>query len=154
MKPTFATALLLATFTAACASPPASAPAPAGDSALADEAAAFMAGYATELRAGAVDRIVARYDARGAYFVGGGSKRLVSPDSIAAQYHSGWQRPVSFDWRDLSYEVVGPDAAVVTGLFEWRTGTGQPLRFSYTSLLLRTPDGLRIRVEDESGAPR
>jgi hypothetical protein len=154
MKPTFATALLLATFAVACASAPPRAPAPAARAALADEAATFMAGYAAELRAGAVDRILARYDPRGAYFVGSGSKRLVSPDSIAAQYHSGWQRPASFDWRDLSYEVVGPDAVVVTGLFEWGTGTGQPLRFSYTSLLLRKPDGLRIRVEDESGAPR
>src|SRR4051812_3834317 len=112
MKPTFATTLLLLTLAGACATPPVSHPIPAAHSALADQAAAFMAGYAAELREGAVDRIVARYDARGAYFVGSGSKRLLSPDSISAQYHSGWRPPASFDWRDLSYEVVGPDAVV------------------------------------------
>lgn len=119
------------------------------------EAQAFMAGYAADLGAGRRDAIIARYDPRGAYLVGHGRKQLMPVDSIAAIYHgTGWQPPASFAWRDLSYEVAGPDAVVVTGLFDWSSSAGRTLTFSYTGLLVRRDGRWLIRVEDESGAPQ
>ncbi|HET7460347.1 MAG TPA: hypothetical protein VFJ82_03830 [Longimicrobium sp.] len=119
------------------------------------QAQSFMAAYAADLGAGRRDAIIARYDPRGAYLVGHGRKRLMPVDSIAAIYHgTGWQPPASFAWRDLSYEVAGPDAVVVTGLFDWSPGAGRTMTFSYTALLLRRDGRWFIRVEDESGAPQ
>jgi hypothetical protein len=118
------------------------------------EARAFMEAYAQDLRAGNREGIADRYDRRGAYTLGNGGKRLEAYDSIAAGYRSGWQPPHSFEWRDLSYEAVGPDAVVVTGRFLWGTGSGEPMRFSYSSLLVRQDGRLRIRMEDESMDPR
>src|SRR6185295_4074912 len=111
---------------------------PAADSAaLVAEARAFMDAYATDLRTGARDRLGERYDPRGAWFVGEGRKDLLPADSIRAMYRGGWRPPASFDWQDLSYEVVGPDAVVVAGRFLWGISATERLRFSYTSLLLR-----------------
>jgi hypothetical protein len=120
---------------------------------LVREAEAFMADYARDLRAGAHDRIVGRYDPRGAYLVGQGRKELLPLDSIRAIYRGGWSAPASFEWQDLSYEVAGPEAVVVIGRFVWGVSAERTLTFSYTSLLLRQDGRLRIRVEDESGAP-
>ena len=125
----------------------------AAANALVAEAQAFMAGYARDLAGGNREGIIARYDPRGAYFVGQGRKELVPPDSTAAIYRSRWQPPASFAWRDLSYEVAGPDAVVVTGLFDWGLDGGRTLTFSYTGLLLRRDGRWLIRLDDESGAP-
>jgi hypothetical protein len=125
----------------------------AGSAALVGEAQAFMAAYAGDLRAGERDRIVDRYDPRGAWFVGQGRKDLLPPDSIRAIYRGRWSPPVSFEWQDLSYEVVGPDAVVVAGRFLWGVSAERRLAFSYTGLLLRQDGRLRIRLEDESPAP-
>jgi hypothetical protein len=92
----------------------------AAANALVTQAQAFMSSYAGDLLAGRRDAIIARYDPRGAYRVGNGDKEFLPLDSLAAQYHSErWHAPASFAWRDLSYEVAGPDAVVVTGLFDW-----------------------------------
>jgi hypothetical protein len=141
---------LLAVAAAACVSMPRQAVG------IEAEAREFMAGYARDLRAGARDAIAARYDARGAYMIGRGAKALLSPDSIRARYHRPtWTAPARFDWCDLSYEVVAPDAVLVTGRFEWTTGAGQTIPASYTSLLVRREGGLRIRAEHEDfGPPR
>ena len=74
----------------------------------------------------------------------------------AARYATDWQPPAAFEWRDLAYEVLGPDAVVVTGLFAWtRRTSGAPNVQSYAALLRRHPGGgLRIRVEAEAGRPR
>jgi len=117
------------------------------------EARAFMETYATDLRTGARERLAERYDPRGAWFVGEGRKELLPPDSIRATYLGRWRPPASFDWQDLSYEAVGPDAVVVTGRFLWGLSPTQRLRYSYTALLLRHDGRFRIRLEDESGAP-
>lgn len=147
-------ALLL---TAACSAGPRpgeSAPATGDPAALVQEAREFMESYARDLRAGERDLLVARYDPRGAYMVGGGQKALLSPDSIRAIYHGRWRPPASFEWRDLSYEAVGPDAVVVTGRFIWGVSPERQLPpYSYTALLVRHDGRFRIRVEDESTAP-
>ncbi len=105
------------------------------------------------LAGGRREAVIARYDPRGTYFVGQGRKELSPPDSTAALYRTRWQPPVSFAWRDLSYEVVGPDAVEVTGLFDWGVSAERKLTFSYTGVLLRRDGRWFIRLEDESGAP-
>lgn len=128
-------------------------PAAGGEAALVREARAFMDAYARDLREGNREGIVGRYDPRGAYFVGHGRKELVPMDSIRAQYPGRWRPPAGFEWQDLSYEMTGPDAVVVVGRFVWSVSAERSLTFSYTGLLLRRDGRLRIRLEDESGAP-
>jgi hypothetical protein len=129
-------------------------PRPAADSAaLVAEAQAFMEAYANDLRTGARERIAERYDPRGAWLVGEGRKALVSPDSIRARYLGRWRPPASFEWQDLSYEAVGPDAVVVTGRFLWGVNAERRFPYSYTGLLVRHDGRFRVRLEDESGAP-
>ena len=120
---------------------------------LAAEARAFMEAYANDLRTGAREGIAERYDLRGAWLVGEGRKALVPADSIRARYRDRWRPPASFEWQDLSYEAVGPDAVVVTGRFLWGLDAERSLAYSYTALLLRQDGRFRIRLEDESGAP-
>ncbi|MFL5538457.1 MAG: hypothetical protein ACJ8J0_05665 [Longimicrobiaceae bacterium] len=154
MPPSLRTSLLVSMVLAGCARPPCCAPpAPANEAALVREARAFMDAYARDLREGNRNGIVERYDPRGAYFVGQGRKELSPVDSIRATYQGRWQPPAGFEWRDLSYEVAGPDAVVVAGLFVWSVNAQRGLTFSYTGLLLRQGGRLRIRLEDESGAP-
>ena len=152
---TLALAALVLAGAIACDPRPYSAPpAPAGaETPLVREARAFMDAYARDLHEGDRNGIVERYDPRGAWLVGQGRKELVPADSIRATYLGRWQPPAGFEWRDLSYEVAGPDAVVVTGLFVWTVSAGRSLTFSYTGLLLRRDGRLRIRLEDESGAP-
>jgi hypothetical protein len=117
------------------------------------EARAFMESYARDLRAGAREAIVARYDPRGSYRVGNGRKEFESLDSTRAMYMGPWEAPASFEWRDLSYEVLSDDAVMVVGRFEWTGADGKMLPLSYTGLLLRRDGQWRIRLEDESVSP-
>jgi hypothetical protein len=118
------------------------------------EARAFMDAYARDLRAGAREAIIARYDRRGAYMVGNGRKALEPVDSLRAIYTgANWQPPATFEWRDMSYEVLGDDAVMVVGRFEWTDAQGKMLPVSYTGLLLRQDGQWRIRLEDESISP-
>ena len=147
--------LAVAVATGACAAggAPARAPSQAG---LVEEARAFMDSYARDLLAGNRAAISGRYHRNGAYFMGNGNKDFEPSDSIVARYGgTRWSPPASFEWRDLSFEPVGPDAVVVAGRFLWgRRGGAAPLTLSYTGLLRRQEGVLRIRLEDESVDPR
>ena len=114
------------------------------------EAREFMAAYADDLRAGRRLAIAARYDRRGAFRVGEGEKTFETPEVIRASYLTQWTAPTTFEWRSLSYDVLSNDAVLVIGLFDWGTGDGRKVAFSYTGLLLRQDGTLRIRLEDES----
>jgi hypothetical protein len=124
-----------------------------GAAVLVTEAQAFMDAYAADLRAGARERIADRYDPRGAWLVGNGEKALHAADAIRARYLTQWRPPASFEWRDLSYEAVGPTAVVVAGRFIWSVSAARHLPCSYTALLLRQEGRFRIRLEDESCDP-
>jgi hypothetical protein len=151
----FFLAVVIATGSAACAAggAPAGGPSQAG---VVEEARAFMDSYARDLLAGNRAAISARYDRGGAYFMGNGRKEFEPYDSIAARYGGPrWSPPATFEWRDLSFEPVGPDAVVVVGRFLWgRRGAAAPVALSYTGLLRRQDGVLRIRLEDESVDPR
>ncbi len=115
-----------------------------------DEARRFMVGYADDLRSGRRLAIANRYNKRGAFRVGEGEKIFETPDMIRAVYLTQWVPPKTFEWRNLSYEVLSADAVLVVGLFDWGTGDGRKVAFSYTGLLTRQDGVLRIRLEDES----
>lgn len=125
------------------------------DAALVEEVRAFMAAYAEDLRSGNRAALAARYDRRGAFFLGDGTKRFREWAEIEERYRTRWSPPASFEWRDLSFEPVGPDSVLVAGTFLWGVGKGRPAALlSYTGLLVRQDGELRIRLEDESeGAP-
>jgi hypothetical protein len=148
-------AALLATGSA-CAAGGAPAGAPSSHAGVVEEARAFMDSYARDLRAGNRAAISGRYDRNGAYFMGNGNKEFEPYDSIVARYGGPrWSPPASFEWRDLSFEPVGPDAVVVLGRFLWgRRAGAAPVALSYTGLLRRQDGVLRIRLEDESVDPR
>ena len=135
--------------------PPARAADSAAQASLVAEAQAFMASYARDLIAGDRAAIAARYDRNGSWVVGNGRKMFSTAAATEAYYAGpGWQPPGGFEWRDLSYEVAGPDSVVVVGTFVWKPKDGSPERIvSYTGLLIRRDGGLRIRVEDESALP-
>jgi hypothetical protein len=111
-----------------------------------------MAEYAEDLLGGKREAIINRYDPRGHYRLGNGKKTFLSQDEIRAGYLGKWNPPISFVWRDLSFEAIGTDAVVVTGLFDWETSSREKRTFSYTSLLLFQNGSWKIRLEDESRA--
>jgi hypothetical protein len=114
------------------------------------EARDFMLGYADDLRSGRRLAIANRYDKRGAFRLGEGEKTFETPEVIKAAYLTQWTPPRTFEWRNLTYEVLSQDAVLVIGLFDWGTGDGRKVAFSYTGLLVRQDGSLRIRLEDES----
>lgn len=142
--------LLAAAVVAGCSPAAPATPAPLTEA----EVSAFMRDYAADLRARNSEAVIARYDSAGVYMLGAGNKVFLPKDSLAAGYRTGWKGPAFFEWVNLSYEMVGPSAAVVAGQFRWvEIGGKDTLHFSYTSLVRKTPTGLRIRLEDESPAP-
>ncbi len=121
------------------------------------EAQNFMADYANALRRGDRAGIAARYDPEGAWVVGDGASRFETHARLTAVYAgAAWQPPHRFEWRDLSYLMLGPDTVLVVGLFLWTPAPdATSLTYSYTALLERQDGVLRIRLEHEStGAPR
>lgn len=113
----------------------------------------FYESYAEDLRRHRRESIADRYDPRGVFFLGNGSKILVTFEENKNSYLTKWKGPRSFYWKDMSFEVLSPEAAAVVGRFEWQTDTGETLTYSYTGLLVRRAGGWRIRIEDESRQP-
>jgi hypothetical protein len=114
---------------------------------------AFYDSYAEDLRQERREGIANRYDRRGAYLMGNGSKRLQTFEQIRERYLTKWSGPKSFSWKDLSVEVISKNVVAVLGKFEWATKTGQSMNFSYTGVLIKHKGEWRIRIEDESMAP-
>jgi len=113
---------------------------------------AFMNAYGDDLRNGNRAGIAARYDSRGAYFMGQGRKLFRDAEEIRQRYLGPWRAPRSFTWRELSFEAVGESAFLVLGQFDWGSAEAGVQTYSYTGLILREGNDFRIRVEDESRA--
>lgn len=113
----------------------------------------FFDSYAEDLRQHRREAIASRYDPRGYYRLGNGEKTLVSFEDAKKHYLAEWTGPKSFEWKDISIEILSPGTAVVVGLFDVQPASGQMRTFSYTGLLIKHPGKWRIRVEDESILP-
>jgi hypothetical protein len=148
-----ASLLILAGVIAASAQSPSTAGKPQGMSATERSVREFFDSYAEDLRGSKREAIADRYDRRGAYMVGNGSKELVPFEQVKDRYLNKWSGPKAFNWKDLSVEIVSKNSAVVTGLFEWQTPSGTTFKYSYTGLLIKQEGKWRIRLEDESTAP-
>ena len=113
----------------------------------------FYASYAEDLRRHRREAIADRYDPRGVFLLGHGRKTLQTFEATKDRYLTKWVGPKSFEWKDISIEVLSPDAAVVVGRFDWQVDAGQILTYSYTGLLVKHSGRWKIRVEDESTQP-
>ena len=121
-----------------------------GTAALEREIRAFYESYAEDLRGHRAEAIANRYDSRGYFSLGNGSKRFVSFADNKTHYTTRWNGPKSFEWKDLSFEILSPTSAAIVGLFEWTGASGVKDTFSYTAVLTKQSGLWRIRVEDES----
>lgn len=125
------------------------------EEALLAEAAQFMEGYARDLREGNRSGLENRYDRTGVHELRPGRKRFTSHPEIVSRYTDDWNEPGFFEWRDLSYEALGADQVLVTGLFAWGTSpTAEPDVLSYGAILRRQDGELRIRMEAEAWRPK
>ncbi|MBK9153213.1 MAG: DUF4440 domain-containing protein [Chloracidobacterium sp.] len=113
----------------------------------------FFDSYAEDLRSHKREAIADRYDRRGVYLVGNGSKAFMPFEQLKDRYLTKWSGPKSFKWKDLSVDVISKNTAVVTGLFEWQDQDGTTFNYSYTGLLIKQEGKWRIRLEDESTEP-
>lgn len=112
----------------------------------------FYDDYAEDLRQHRREAIAGRYDLRGVYLMGNGRKNHNTFESVKNRYLTKWNGPKSFEWKDLSFEVLSSNSAVVLGRFEWETPDGKKSNYSYTGVLVKRSGKWLIRVEDESSA--
>ncbi len=95
--------------------------------------------------------LVARYDKRGAFFLGNWGAELVPFDSLSTQiYGSGWKPPVRFAWHNVHVEALGPRSSAVYAQFVWWTVSGDSILTSYTGVFVNDGRNWRIRSEHES----
>ncbi|HKP69218.1 MAG TPA: DUF4440 domain-containing protein [Pyrinomonadaceae bacterium] len=113
----------------------------------------FYDSYAEDLRQHRREGIANRYDERGYFSLGNGTKQFISFADNKKRYTTQWTGPKNFEWKDLSFEVLSPSAAAVTGLFDWTGASGEKDTLSYTAVLTKQSGQWRIRIEDESVNP-
>jgi hypothetical protein len=150
MRVTSCIALVLIT---ACASRQPATPAPPD---LRAQATAFFEHYAVSLRNGERQRIASYYMPTGATIILNGSRRFLTSAEIDARYRgAGWQPPAWFAWDGMEFEQLNDRQVAATGHFRWVSrGQADTTRMIYFGLLENTADGLRIRIEHETEAPR
>ena len=124
--------------------------APAAASAAEKELRSFYDGYADDLRRHNGSAVADRYDERGYFALGNGTKELVTFAAAKERYTKRWTGPKSFEWRDFNFEALSADSAMAVGLFDWTGTGGDKITGSYTAVLTKRKGEWRIRVEDES----
>ncbi|NNM33014.1 MAG: SgcJ/EcaC family oxidoreductase [Gemmatimonadetes bacterium] len=85
----------------------------------------------------------------------GGRGRMVTysrPELVERYQWLHESPPGDLWWIQVDHEVLGPDAALTTGIIGWldAPNAADTLLISYTGLMVRTEDGWRIRHEHES----
>jgi hypothetical protein len=120
------------------------------------QATAFFEHYAVSLRNGERQRLASYYMPAGATIIINGNRRFQTLAEIDARYRGpGWQPPARFAWEGLEFEQLNDRQLAATGHFLWvSAGQADTTRMIYFGLLESTADGLRIRVEHETQAPR
>ena len=122
---------------------------------LTRQVAGFVARYATSMRTGDRAALVASYATTGVNVLGDGRSATLSSSDIRARFDSlHWMPPVAYEWKDLSWESVGPDAVVLSGGYLLRAkADDRPRAFSYSALLRRRAGIVQIVMEHVSSAP-
>ena len=110
----------------------------------------FFDEYGEDIRQARRAAIADRYDSRGYYSLGNGTKTFLSFDETKARYLTRWTGPKSFEWKDLSFEVLSSTSAAAAGLFDIEFANGQKATYSYSASLIKQSGKWKIRVEDES----
>ena len=113
----------------------------------------FFDSFAEDLRQHRREAIVNRHDPHGYFKMGNGKKTFRSFEETKNHYLNKWKGPKSFELKDISIEVLSPEAVVAVALLEWQRSTGEIMILSFTGLLIKHSGEWRIRVEDESAAP-
>lgn len=114
------------------------------------EVKAFFKTYAEHLVQNHKEAIADLYDPSGCYILGNANKSFLSFEENKKYYLTRWTAPKSFEWNDLSIEIISPSAVVATAIFNLERSTGEKMTYSYTGLLIKQSGKWRIRVEDES----
>jgi quercetin dioxygenase-like cupin family protein len=110
----------------------------------------FFAEYGEDIRQARREAIANRYDSRGYFSVGNGVKSYLTFDETKERYLKRWTGPKSFEWKDLSFELLSPTSAAAAGLFDIEFANGQKATYSYSASLIKQSGKWKIRVEDES----
>lgn len=89
-----------------------------GPEAVGEEARRVMEELEVAIGSGDAETLLARYSEDGVYLAMKGRTTLVPFDDFVRSYREGVDPPHSFEWQDLSYEVLSRDAVVVIGTFQ------------------------------------
>lgn len=114
------------------------------------EAHQAMEAWGAAIRDGDADRILTTYSKAGVTFATKGTKYFTTFEELANQFGVGDLDPQDFEWEGLSFEVLSPDAVLVTGSFRLRWLEDEGVRGSNMVLLVREEGELRVRAESES----
>jgi hypothetical protein len=93
-------------------------------SAVEREIKQFYDSYADDLRSNSAARRSPTVTTAGILQPGNGRKELVTFEANKSHYLKDWTGPKSFEWRDLSFEILSPTAASVVGLGDWTGSIG------------------------------
>ena len=119
------------------------------------EVRAFYTAYEAALKAHRRDTLAQFYHPDGATVVLNGGRMELTFAGVDSLYRGQWQGPAFFAFDSLHVQPLGPSSVLVTGGFKWlppeSRDTGQ---YIYLSILERTAEGHRIRVEHETLRPR
>jgi hypothetical protein len=117
-------------------------------------ARSFYDVYESALKAHRRDTLAQFYHPDGAIVVLNGSRMHATHAGIDSVYRGGWQGPRFFAFDSLRFQPLGAQHVLVTGGFRWLASqSSDTSHYIYLSILERSPNGLRIRVEHETKRP-
>ncbi len=136
--------------------------APPGQARLADTLKALIEQAYDFSRPGVLERMADLYPDSGQVISASGGQMIESADSIRAGLTTFWEtagqhmREARWEWGRIRVEQLGPDAAVLTGLWSIPhiAPTGRPhvIRGAWTAVFRRFPDGWKI-VQEHLSTP-
>jgi hypothetical protein len=110
----------------------------------------FMEAYGRDLAAAERAALGQRYDTAGSLALINGRTIMLSSAETTVRYLENWTPPLYFAWDTLSYNMIQPEIALVTGRFRWMRSEPDTLVYSYAGVLRLTAMGWRIRAEIET----
>lgn len=110
----------------------------------------FMDDYAVMLK-DQIENVGNLYYDSGAVMTFQGRSQFRVLDSLKSSYAKRPKTLKYFRWEGTRVDVLTEDAALVTAYFYWHSSRmADTAKFSYTGLLIKTPNGWKIKHEHES----